>query len=111
MYDITRAVRPPRSIFVDFPPGHTTGPPFDQSMQDAVVRAALRALSTVESSGSIVTLALQWPGGDGWKAAPLPQRLPRLAEPQYQCDADRALTKAHDDRCPACLVGLPPPGG
>jgi len=106
MYDITKAVRPPRSIFVDFPPGRTAGPPFDRPLQDLVVRAALTALYTVESSGSIITLPFPWPGGDGWKEAPLPGRLPRLAEPQYQCEADRALAEAHDDHgCPVCVLG------
>jgi len=42
--DITRAVNPPRAVFVNFPLGHQTGKPHQPELQRAIVRDAMRAL-------------------------------------------------------------------
>jgi hypothetical protein len=104
MRDITNAVLPPRAVFLDFPPGHTAGPRFDQQLQDSITMAALRTLHEAETSGTIVDLPLSWPGGDAWKAKPLPDRLPRSEQPQYQCEADHVRAESHDAACSICLL-------
>ena len=106
MLDITERVKPPRAVFLDFPPGHTTGAPFDAAMQERIVREALAALETVQQSGTVVRLPDRWPGGEGWKARPLPERLPRFDTPQYQTQADLVAAEAHDaGACPICVTG------
>lgn len=108
MMDITQAVKPPRAALLDFPPGHTTGAPFDPQLQDAIVGDALAVLEHASESGTIVSLPYRWPGGDGWKKSPLPDRLPRAETPQYQCEADRLAAAAHDLRdCPVCATERP----
>jgi len=67
-WDITAAVRPPRSAFVHHPLGHQTGRPGDLNGQVAIVRAALEAAWRLERPGEIVRLPFQWPGDDGWEA-------------------------------------------
>lgn len=103
MLDITRSLKPPRATFLDFPPGHTTGPPFDPALQHAIVASALRHLVTAAASGEIQELPIRWPAGDTWKESPLPPRLPRDGEPQYQSDNDAAAAHA-DEFCPICRV-------
>jgi len=106
MLDITSSVKPPRTAFLDFPPGHTTGPPFDPSLQKAIVRDALGCLLVSRESGMIRRLPFVWPGGDAWKRSPLPERLARAETPQYQCEGDRHAAATHtDDTCPVCVLG------
>lgn len=107
MLDITRAVKPPRAAFVDFPPGHTTGRPFDPAQQYGIVRAALGLLESVEESGAIVPLPFAWPDGEDWKREPLPPRLERYDTPQYQEEADRIAAGDHDGACPVCVIAEP----
>lgn len=104
MRDITRAVKPPRAAFLDFPPGHTSGPAFNRALQEGIVRAALGGLETITESGTILALPYAWPDGDAWKQMPLPERLPREETPQYQCDADRAAVSGHAAACPVCVL-------
>lgn len=106
MLDITRLVKPPRTAFLDFPPGHTTGPPFNPALQRGIVRDALALLESVQVSGTIQPLAYTWPEGEDWKRSPLPPRLPREETPQYQCPEDRDAASGHEDEsCPMCIVG------
>ncbi|SNR53596.1 hypothetical protein SAMN06272737_111113 [Blastococcus mobilis] len=103
---ITAAVRPPRSVFVDFPLGHTAGPPGDPAAQAAVVSAALDCLETAAKPGTIVDLDLTWPGGPGWKREDAGEtRKPRDDTPQYQHDDDRVAAEAahRAGRCRACI--------
>jgi hypothetical protein len=58
--DLTELVRPPRSLFVNFPMGNPFGPPNDPDFQRRVLRTALD-LSASDSSGEIVDLAETWP--------------------------------------------------
>jgi hypothetical protein len=105
MLDITRSVKPPRAAFLDFPPGHTSGPAHDATMQKEIVRGALECLVNLEESGTIRRLPLRWPRGDAWKRAPLPDRLARTAEPQYQTEADRRAAGEHSHAaCPMCVI-------
>ena len=66
-------MKPPRSVFVNFPLGHTTGVPFDVELQMGIVRAALTALVDVTEPGAIIDLPYQWPDDPTWdsdRAAP-----------------------------------------
>ena len=67
-YDITRAVNPPRAVFVDYPLGHQTGKPDDADNQRAIVRDALAAFDTISKPGTIVILPYVWDANDRrWK--------------------------------------------
>jgi hypothetical protein len=54
--DITEAVKPPRSVFVNFPLGHQTGKPHQPELQRSILRDAFHALETIATPGTIVTL-------------------------------------------------------
>jgi len=66
--DVTRAVKPPRAVFVNFPLGHQTGKPHEPELQRRIVRAAFAALETMTAPGSIVALPYVWDENDcGWQ--------------------------------------------
>ena len=65
--DITEAVRPPRSVFLDYPLGSTCGGPFDPANQRSVVLAGLRLLETGRTPGEIVDLPFGWSADETWK--------------------------------------------
>ena len=66
--DITRAVKPPRSVFVNFPLGHQTGKPHDPALQRSILKDAFRALETMTVPGAVVTLPYVWDDeGDDWE--------------------------------------------
>jgi len=62
--DITQAVKPPRSVFVNFPLGHQTGRPNDPAMQRQIVHDAMRAFETIATPGDIVQLPYVWDPSD-----------------------------------------------
>lgn len=95
--DILQAGRPPRGAFVDFPLGHSSGPPFDATQQYTILRDAFQAFETA-AAGEIVTLEATWPDGDGWKASSADTdqgdtRAPRDMTPRYQTEQDRVLAE------------------
>ena len=59
--DLTAQVKPPRSLFVNFPMGNAFGKPFDVAMQFNILRAALRLVETAEEPGILVDLPYVWP--------------------------------------------------
>ena len=61
--DLTAQVRPPRSLFVNFPMGNPFGRPFDAAMQRRILREALALAGSAKRPGEIVDLPLDW-GGD-----------------------------------------------
>ena len=66
--DITQAVKPPRSVFVNFPLGHQTGKPHQPELQRSIVRDAIQALGTIATPGTIVTLPYVWDEtDDSWE--------------------------------------------
>ena len=66
--DITQAVKPPRSVFVNFPLGHQTGKPNQPDLQRQIVRDALAAFETIQRPGEIVTLPYIWdPNDRSWE--------------------------------------------
>ncbi len=61
--DLTAQVKPPRSLFVNFPMGNAFGAPFDQPMQLAILRAALDLAVNATEPGVLVDLPYVWPRG------------------------------------------------
>jgi hypothetical protein len=58
--DITQAVKPPRSVFVNFPLGHQTGKPNQPELQRNIVKDAFDALLGMATPGEIVSLPYVW---------------------------------------------------
>jgi len=65
-WDITAAVAPPRSVYMHYPLGHTTGMPGDREGQRAIVSAALRT-GFEAAQGEIIPLPFRWSGDVGWE--------------------------------------------
>ena len=95
--DIIEAGRPPRTVFLNYPLGHTVGRPFDAEDQLRVVSDALRAFETIREPGEIVRLPYRWPDEHWVREAstdPLDSRSPRDTTPRYQTEEDRRLAEA-----------------
>jgi D-proline reductase (dithiol) PrdB len=58
--DLTELVKPPRSLFVNFPMGNAFGAPFDHQMQTSILRAALELAATATEPGVLVDLPFVW---------------------------------------------------
>ena len=58
--DITALVRPPRSLFVNFPMGNTFGRAGDTAMQTKILRAALDFAVTAEDPGFLADYKGEW---------------------------------------------------
>ena len=105
-WSITAAVNPPRAAFLDFPLGHTSGPPERPAEQLEIIRDALGLFESVEESGTIVALDHDW--GTPWKhdrASMVGIASARLDSPQYQSvDDHRAAVDRHGETaaCVAC---------
>lgn len=65
--DITRLVRPPRAVFVNFPLGHQTGKKFEPESQKSILKDALNALYTIKEPGAILELPYRWADDDSWE--------------------------------------------
>jgi hypothetical protein len=69
--DITQHVRPPRSVFLDYPMGNEIGRPHDVEEQRLIVRAAFDALPRMTEPGTIIDTGLKLegesPGGQPWR--------------------------------------------
>jgi hypothetical protein len=97
-YSITSAVNPPRSVFLDFPLGHTAGKEGDKGLQRKIMIDTLSALDSIQVPGTIRTLPYRWQSDDGWKDSVMrpdgrgshnDARTERNDEPQYQSEADQ----------------------
>ena len=60
--DLTAQVKPPRSLFVNFPMGNNFGKPFNSGQQTAILGRALQLVEEVEVGG----LLEDWP--ETWSA-------------------------------------------
>ncbi len=66
--DITQAVKPPRSVFVNFPLGHQTGKPNQPELQRAILKDAFAALDAMTEPGQIIHLPYVWdPYDHSWE--------------------------------------------
>lgn len=67
-FDVTQAVKPPRSVFLNFPLGHQTGKPEQPELQRSIIMDAFRALETITEPGTIVPLPYVWDeNDDSWE--------------------------------------------
>jgi D-proline reductase (dithiol) PrdB len=58
--DLSAQVRPPRTVFVNFPMGNPFGKPFDKVQQRTILLDALRALDSIKHGGEMIDLPYQW---------------------------------------------------
>lgn len=58
--DLTALVRPPRSLFVNFPMGNPFGKPGDAEQQRRILGDALELFDSVTEPGVIVDAPYQW---------------------------------------------------
>jgi hypothetical protein len=58
--EITRAVKPPRAVYLRYPFGHPLGEAFAVRQQRAILETALRALETVTEPGTILEPGWPW---------------------------------------------------
>ena len=58
--DLTAQVRPPRSVFVNFPMGNPFGRPGDTDAQRAILLEALRLAERCDEAGLLVDLPHDW---------------------------------------------------
>ena len=66
--DVTKAVKPPRAVFVNFPLGHQTGKPHQPELQLNIVRDAFLALESMSKPGTVVNLPYVWDeDDDSWE--------------------------------------------
>lgn len=56
----TELVRPPRSIFLDWPMGHPLGPPGRADIQRRVIQSAFETLTEAKGPGTIRDLPYRW---------------------------------------------------
>lgn len=59
--DLTSQVRPPRSLFVNFPMGNNFGAPGDVDQQRRILTHALQLTYDITEGGTIVDLDETWP--------------------------------------------------
>ncbi|MBI2902580.1 MAG: hypothetical protein HYY12_03190 [Candidatus Methylomirabilis oxyfera] len=62
--DITSLVKPPRTVFVNFPLGHQAGRPFDPEGQTRIILDALHLLETATTPGTLAQLQYKWDEND-----------------------------------------------
>ncbi|MCI0527505.1 MAG: hypothetical protein L0Y56_08700 [Nitrospira sp.] len=55
-------IKYPRSVLVKFPRGANVGAPNNPEQQRDVLLDALRALTAVETPGTVIELPYKWPG-------------------------------------------------
>ena len=58
--DLSAQVRPPRTVFVNFPMGNSFGKPFEKALQRRILLDVLHALESVKTGGEIIDLPYEW---------------------------------------------------
>jgi hypothetical protein len=53
-------VKPPRSVFLNFPLGHQCGRPHDVQLQTRILKDAINVLAAATTPGDIVDLPYEW---------------------------------------------------
>ena len=74
MPEVALAVSAPRIAAIEYPLGRTLGQPGDAAGQQAVLRAILAALESIQTPGGIVHLPFEWSDlpGDKFGEPPSP---------------------------------------
>jgi hypothetical protein len=105
--DITKAVKPPRAAFLDYPLGHTTGKPNQPELQREILMQALEGFTSLTVPGSIKMLPFRWDEED-WKRTAMMEgdaRVTRHDTPQYQTEEDRIRAEANAAvACEVCHI-------
>ena len=65
--DITRSAWPARSVYLDYPLGHTAGRPNDPELNASIMRDTLTAFETLTEPGSMSHLRYRGADNDDWK--------------------------------------------
>ncbi len=60
VHEYTKAVRPPRAVYLDWPFGHSLGRPFNRPQQMTILLELLIAVYTIEKPGEIINLPYKW---------------------------------------------------
>ena len=58
--DLSEQVKPPRTVFVNFPMGNPFGKPFDRVQQRKILLDALHTFESVKMGGEIINLPYEW---------------------------------------------------
>jgi hypothetical protein len=58
--DLSAQVKPPRTVFVNFPMGNPFGKPFDKDGQRRILIDAMRVLESAKVGGAIIDLSYEW---------------------------------------------------
>lgn len=64
LWDVSSAFKPPRTVFLDFPPGCPAGKPNEPELQREILRAALRLASEFREPWKILELPFPWSADD-----------------------------------------------
>jgi len=59
--DLTKQVKPPRSLFLNFPMGNNFGEPFNAKQQTAIIERGLQLVEEVEIGGLLEDWPEVWP--------------------------------------------------
>ncbi|MBW2051377.1 MAG: hypothetical protein JRI85_03920 [Deltaproteobacteria bacterium] len=57
---LSEKVKPPRTIFLDWPFGHPLGEPYNTAQQRTVLAAAFNNLYAIDIPGTIIDLPFRW---------------------------------------------------
>ena len=94
--DITRAVNPPRAVFVNFPLGHQTGKPHQPELQREIVRDAMRAFESIDQPGAIVELPYVWDANNrDWEETDYTEGFLPERPPKEDADAVEEARRRH----------------
>ena len=110
----------PRSVFLDFPLGHTAGKKHENEMQREILTEALSAFQDMKQPGEVKQLPYQWSEDESWRENPMSggrkekrssgktdgdSRTPRVDIPQYQDPEDEeAFERQHaNGACGLCV--------
>ena len=66
--DILERVKPPRSLFVNFPLGRPCGQPNDVKLQSRIIKDALSLFEKMAVAGKITDFQDKWPEPFDWKS-------------------------------------------
>ena len=118
---ISRSVGTPRSVFLDFPLGHTAGKKHESEMQREILIEALSAFQDMKQPGEVRHLPYRWSEDESWRENPMAGgrkqksaseegkddfRTPRFETPQYQDPEDEeAFEKQHENGACGLCVG------
>ena len=58
--DLSAQVRPPRTVFVNFPMGNPFGRPFDKAQQRSILLDTLGGLESITIGGTMTDLPYEW---------------------------------------------------